>query len=161
MQHFSHSHPEESLKDCTIDSSTHRHMYDEAVSDDESIAASLSSEPPCEAFPSHPTSGAAGLARLVRAPMEGLVGSSDPPHPPPPSAMDNNGDETSSKLSFQGRVWVLLGHWKTHWNWNDFFYNLAPATWDNITDLQFAGLLKILDIHSAGLSYMFISMPIL
>ena len=80
--------------------------------------------------------------------------------------MDENGgggegDERSSKLPPQARIWVLLAHWKTHWNWTDFFYNLtldlAPAAWDIITDLQFAA---VLDIHSAGLSYMFISLPI-
>ena len=146
-------------------------MYDEAVSDDESIAVSLSSKPPRKAFPSYPTSGAAELARLVRAQLElqGPVGSCNPPPPSPPSPMDDNedrdeGDETSSHLPLQGRVWVLLAHWKTHWNWNDFFYNLtldlAPAAWDIITDLLFARALEILDINSAGLSYMFISLPI-
>ena len=94
MQRLSASHLEELLNDCRIDSAVHRHMYVEAVSDDESIAVNLSSESPREAFPTISTSGGAELARLVRAQLElqEPVGSSNPPQMPPPSPIDDNED---------------------------------------------------------------------
>ena len=71
----------------------------------------------------------------------------------------------SSMLPPRGPGWVLLAHCKTHWNWNIFFYNLildlAPAAWDQITDLQFAKYLETQDIHRAAVSYMFICLPII
>ena len=52
----------------------------------------------------------------------------------------------------------------THfWNWIDFFYNLlldlAPATWDIITDLLFAKALETAHITLAALSYLSICLP--
>ena len=53
-----------SLEDCRMDYAIHRNKFVEAVSDDESIAVSLSSEPPFDAYPSYPTGGGVELARL-------------------------------------------------------------------------------------------------
>ena len=62
-------------------------------------------------------------------------------------------------------TWTWLAHWRSHWDWNDFLYNLlldlAPATWDTITDLLFAKFLETVDVTSAALSYLSICLPAL
>ena len=64
-----------------------------------------------------------------------------------------------------GQVGTWLAHWRSHWDWNDFFYNLlldlAPAAWDAVTDLLFAKFLETVDVTSAALSYLSICLPAL
>ena len=53
--------------------------------------------------------------------------------------------------------------WKASFSWNDFFYSiifgLGPTAWDVISDLRFGWSLSKSDRSSAGLCYLFITIP--
>ena len=53
--------------------------------------------------------------------------------------------------------------WKASFSWNDFFYSiifgLGPTAWDVISDLRFGWSLSRSDRQSAGLCYLFITIP--
>ena len=53
--------------------------------------------------------------------------------------------------------------WKESFSWNDFFYSiifgLGPTAWDVISDLKFGWSLSQSDRSSAGLCYLFITIP--
>ena len=54
--------------------------------------------------------------------------------------------------------------WKEAFSWNDFFYaivfGLGPTSWDVLSDLRFGWrLAKSGDLSSAGLCYLFITIP--
>ena len=175
MQQLPFSDLEDVLQDCGVDPAIHEHTIVEAFTDDiddNSPPDSLYSESPCDVI--SPAKGGTELAGILRRQLElrGQVVSRDCHYSDNTSLANDNEeagkrDNIPSMLLFQGFVSGLLSvqmeRWKAHWNWNDFFYNLildlAPASWDIITDLIFAGALEIVDIHSAGLSYMFICLP--
>ena len=162
MPRLSPSNLEYIHKDCGIESAILSHKSVEADTSQHSLPAS----------DIYPTAGGAQLLdQIIRKQLQlqGRTFSNNPNDPAIASQMDDNENEgeednTSSRLPTQRPGWVLLEHCKNHWNWNDFFYNLildlAPATWDIITDLIFAKFLETKDIHLAGLSYMFICLPI-
>ena len=155
------------IKDCGVDSAIHTNV--EAVttgSNDKYLASGLNV--------TNPTKGAEHeLGLELKQPCQ--AGSNNLQHTA--NQVDDNenggeGDETSSKLPPEGSGWTwprsggfVLEHVKTHWDWNDFFYNLtldlAPAAWNIITDFVFAKALETKDIYLAGLSYMFICLPII
>ena len=172
MQQLSPSDLEDKLKDYMNDSSIRRHKSVGAVTTgtDDNSANSPYWQPPPDT--TYPTKGGAQLSIHIRKQLKqrGRAGSHNPHLPAQASQMDDNGDggegdHMSSMLPPLGPGWVLLEHCKTHWNWNIFFYNLildlAPAAWDVITDIFFAKYLETMDIHRAGLSYMFICVPII
>ena len=74
-------------------------------------------------------------------------------------------DRSAEENEPQTEAWTLLTHWRSRWNWNDFFYNLlldlAPAAWDIITDLLFAKSLEAVHVTWAALSFLSICLPAL
>ena len=70
-------------------------------------------------------------------------------------------DEVEEDASSSEPVWKK---WKEAFSWNDFFYaivfGLGPTSWDVLSDLRFGWrLAKSGDLSSAGLCYLFITIP--
>lgn len=106
--------------------------------------------------------------RLQKPPLcvtfsEGEVGTSRQSEPA-------DGNSTGRGVSIEGEeeeegtgepVWKK---WKEAFSWNDFFYGLifglGPTSWDVLSDLRFGWrLAKSGDLSSAGLCYLFVTIP--
>ena len=82
-----------------------------------------------------------------------------------PSDENNIGREVLiAEEEVDGAGEPLWKKWKNAFSWNDFFYaiifGLGPTSWDVLSDLRFGwGLARSGDLSSAGLCYLFITIP--